>query len=76
MDPDACLARFLDACHDDDREEAIAALEDLQEWLRKGGFLPKRWPRAIRLSQGNRRSRSHWHYWSCVVGVPDCRSGG
>ena len=52
MDPDACLARFLDACNDDDRQEAIAALEDLQEWLRTGGFLPKRWPRAIRIAAG------------------------
>jgi len=48
MDPDATLARFLDACNDEDREEATEALEDLLGWIKRGGFLPRRWPRAIR----------------------------
>lgn len=42
MDPDACLRRFLEACQDKDKEEAIASLEDLLEWLKRGGYLPKK----------------------------------
>jgi len=47
MDPDACLAlihEHLDALRngdDDAREEAIEALRNLADWLKKGGFPPK-----------------------------------
>lgn len=47
MDPDACLLRFLDACHDGDREEAMDALADLGHWISTGGFLPKRLDTAL-----------------------------
>lgn len=40
MDPNACLIRILEAMWDDDREEVICGLEDLAEWLDKGGFMP------------------------------------
>ncbi len=40
MDPTACLRRFLDACEENDREEASDALGDLSNWIRNGGFLP------------------------------------
>lgn len=41
MDPTACLKRFLEACEDRDREEAADALEDLHNWIVRGGHLPK-----------------------------------
>jgi hypothetical protein len=40
MDPDACLARLLDAFRDKDREAAFGAAEDLLDWLAKGGAMP------------------------------------
>lgn len=40
MDPNACLARFLDALRDKDRNEAYDALQDLAEWIGRDGFLP------------------------------------
>jgi hypothetical protein len=40
MDPDACLAKLLDAFRDGDREAAYEAIEDLSDWLAKGGFMP------------------------------------
>jgi hypothetical protein len=45
MDPDACRSRWARAAADGDAEEARAALADLREWRRKGGFPPARgWP--------------------------------
>lgn len=44
MDVNAALRDFLDACEETEtysREEAIEALENILEWIRKGGFLPK-----------------------------------
>jgi hypothetical protein len=41
MDPNACCRRILDAAEVEDFEEAYEALQDLQEWLAKGGFKPK-----------------------------------
>ena len=41
MDPDACLALLLDAFRDGDREAAYGPLEDLLDWIAKGGFLPR-----------------------------------
>jgi hypothetical protein len=41
MDPDACLALLLDAFRDKDREAAFDAIEDLNDWLARGGFMPK-----------------------------------
>lgn len=41
MDPDACLLRILEAFRAQDRNEAIEAMEDLAEWLRRGGFMPR-----------------------------------
>lgn len=40
MDPQACWERIKEALRDGDREEAQYALQDLAEWIRKGGFLP------------------------------------
>lgn len=40
MDPDACLARLLDAFRDGDADAACDAIDDLQEWLADGGALP------------------------------------
>ena len=41
MDPKACLARLLTACADDDRDEAVAALDDLKDWFDNKGFCPR-----------------------------------
>lgn len=41
MDPNVCLQQFLEACEYNDRDEAIAALEDLLDWLNEGGSLPE-----------------------------------
>lgn len=40
MDPDACLRRLEEAIEDGDLEEAKHALQDLREWLRRGGYPP------------------------------------
>lgn len=40
MDPTQTLAKFLNACHEQDREAAMEAFENLHEWLQLGGFLP------------------------------------
>jgi len=40
MDPTETLARFLDACHEQDREAALETIEQLHEWLQRGGFVP------------------------------------
>ena len=40
MDPDACLARLLDAAVAGDAEAFANAAEDLYAWLRGGGFAP------------------------------------
>lgn len=42
MDPDACVNRLLEALGDRSREEAEEAADDLNEWLEKGGFEPRR----------------------------------
>lgn len=41
MDPKACLKRFLDACADEDRNEAMEALADLYTWVANNGALPE-----------------------------------
>lgn len=40
MDPDATLIALLDACRDDDRERALAAIAALHDWLSLGGLVP------------------------------------
>ena len=40
MDPNACLARLIDAALEGDADDLEAAAADLAEWIRKGGFLP------------------------------------
>jgi hypothetical protein len=40
MDPDACLARLLDAAVAGDAEELLAAAGDLAGWLRHSGYPP------------------------------------
>ena len=40
MDPNACLTLLCDALRDGDRDAAIEALDNLREWLARGGFLP------------------------------------
>jgi hypothetical protein len=41
MDPQACWNRITDAIWVLEREEARAAVRDLETWLRGGGYLPK-----------------------------------
>jgi hypothetical protein len=41
MDPNACLVRLLECIETGDREETVHALDDLREWIKKGGFLPR-----------------------------------
>lgn len=40
MDPQACYQRILDALRSSDAAEEAAAMQDLFEWLNKGGFPP------------------------------------
>jgi hypothetical protein len=40
MDPDACLIRLLEAIGDNDWDESLHALDDLFQWLSRGGFAP------------------------------------
>lgn len=40
MDPNATVDRIVEAFGSGDAEEGLAALEDLREWLRRGGFPP------------------------------------
>jgi hypothetical protein len=40
MDPNATLARLIDAIQEGDWEEALAASQDLTDWLLCGGFMP------------------------------------
>ena len=41
MDPNATLADLLAACEDGDRDKALLALENLQNWLSKNGCFPE-----------------------------------
>ena len=50
MDPDATLALLLDALRKQDREAAYGPLEDLSDWIAKGGALPKD-PRGVPLDE-------------------------
>jgi hypothetical protein len=43
MDPNATMRRLRDALQTGDRDEALEALGDLLDWLKKGGLLPE-WP--------------------------------
>jgi hypothetical protein len=40
MDPTECLKQLLLAIADGDREDTMGYLQDLNEWLEKGGVLP------------------------------------
>jgi hypothetical protein len=40
MDPNACLARVLEAVRTRDSDELRTAANDLADWLDKGGFQP------------------------------------
>jgi hypothetical protein len=40
MDPDACLTQLLAACSENNRDDAIAAITDLSQWIVTGGVLP------------------------------------
>lgn len=40
MDPDACVERIVNAINDSDLEEALEAVNDLENWIRRGGFPP------------------------------------
>ena len=42
MDPNACLDRILAALENKDFSEADSAAGDLIQWLRHGGFTPRR----------------------------------
>jgi hypothetical protein len=41
MDPDATLARLLEAAAEGNADEVREAAEDLATWLERGGFPPK-----------------------------------
>ena len=41
MDPDACLARLVDALNEGDEDEARAAATDLGIWVGRDGYLPE-----------------------------------
>lgn len=45
MDPDAALKRIRELINDGDSADVmlIDAFQGLDEWLCKGGFLPKEW---------------------------------
>lgn len=66
MDAQACLARIIDAARDNDRDEYIAACEDLAEWLGSGGFAPVV-PVGTRYIPG---TGTPWALLSPVCGVP------
>lgn len=40
MDPNACWQLFLDACGLADLDSAVNAIQDLTDWLEKGGPSP------------------------------------
>lgn len=40
MDPNACLIAILEAFRDGDRDASLEALQSLQQWIVRGGFLP------------------------------------
>ncbi len=40
MDPNACLKEALDAMTDGDLDGAASALENLHDWIERGGFPP------------------------------------
>ncbi len=40
MDPNACLALFIDAASNGDVESMEEHYENLVEWIKKGGFPP------------------------------------
>jgi hypothetical protein len=40
MDPNATLKRWRDAVKDGDNDEVADAVEDLRNWIRRGGFKP------------------------------------
>lgn len=41
MDPNAALEFIIEAIREDDLPQAGMAMEDLEQWLRSGGFSPK-----------------------------------
>jgi hypothetical protein len=41
MDPDTALEWFLDACREQERETALDAIEWINDWLAKGGAMPR-----------------------------------
>lgn len=41
MDPTIAAQFIIDALKEDDLPQAAMAMEDLENWLRKGGFAPK-----------------------------------
>lgn len=50
MDPDTTYNLIQDAIANKNRDEAVQALEDLADWLKKGGFFPQ--PIGIQLQHG------------------------
>jgi len=42
MDPEACYKRFCNALTEGDVQDAAFAAEDLTNWFRKAGFVPKK----------------------------------
>lgn len=45
MDPDATLRKAIEAMAEGDRDEAMWALQDLADWIRGGGFVPRELPK-------------------------------
>lgn len=70
MDPQACLKRITDAYKEGDQDEFDAALEDLIDWLKRGGFAPKALgPILGEDDLGNPHYSAFHSNWSCGIGV-------
>lgn len=66
MDPDECLKRLKAALEVGDWDIVAQSFSDLDEWLTKGGFLPKDWAKA----RGAHYLTSMWvshgiYHWGC-----------
>lgn len=46
MDPDKNLEELRKAIENCDQESTMQLFRDLDEWLSKGGFLPKDWKKS------------------------------
>lgn len=47
MDPNGALAEIRELIHADEPNAAMIRFEVLDEWLSKGGFLPREWSAQV-----------------------------